>query len=246
MPRRFVEREETMGFFAEEARTRAFAGFEAYRVARRNMVEGQLRAMGVRDEAVLTAMESLPREHFAPPALQSTAYRDGELPLTPGRVLLAPPVLARLVEAARLQRTDRVLDIAPGTGYSTALLAALSRFAIGVEEDSELARVAMENLTATETQNARIEGGPLVSGWRAPEPYQAILINGGVSFLPDALLAQLAEGGRLVCVFYPSLSMPIGKGRLYIKQDGIVSCKDLFDAQATCLESFQTKKPFVL
>ncbi len=223
------------------------AGFEAYRAARRNMVEGQLRACGVRDERVLTAMEALQREPFVPAALQSTAYRDADIEIAPGRYLMAPMVLARLIQAANVSPQDVVLDIAPGSGYATALLAALARQVVGLEADSSLCAVARHHLELFQTQNAVIEQGDLLMGWRGDALYNVILIEGAVSFIPDTLFDLLADGGRLVCVYRDPASLsPMGQARVYVKNGDNVSPKVVMDAYAPPLAAFLSPGAFVL
>lgn len=222
-------------------------GFEAYRAARRNMIEGQLRACGVRDERVLTAMEILQREMFVPQALQSTAYRDADIEVMPGRFLMAPMVLGRLLQAAAVRAHDLVLDIAPATGYSTALLASMARDVVALEADADLCAAAKHNLEIFQTQNARVEQGDMTMGWRGGVPYDVILMNGAVSFIPDTLKDLLAEGGRLVCVFHdPASPSPMGQAQIYRKEGGIVRAKFIMDAYAKPLLAFTKPAAFVL
>ena len=112
--------------------------------ARRLMVDGQVRTADVTDAALLEAMLTLPRERFLPPALAQLAYVDGDIPVAKGRALLKPMMLAKLVQAARIDPGDRVLDVACATGYSSAVLAGLSASVVALEEDPDLARQARE------------------------------------------------------------------------------------------------------
>ena len=131
--------------------------------ARRLMVEGQIRTADVTDTAVLDAMQALPRERFLPPGLVQLAYLDGDVPVRRGRTLLRPMVLAKLVQAARIDRNDRVLDLGCATGYSAALMSRLAGSVVALEEDAELARQAKEALASVGATYAR-GGHPAVDG----------------------------------------------------------------------------------
>src|SRR5688500_781823 len=153
-----------------------------FAAARRMMVDGQVRTADVTDLRLLAAMQELPRERFFPGEKTSLAYLDTDVAVSaPGRAvrrLLKPMVLAKLIQTAEIGETDRVLDVGCATGYSTALLARLAGFVIGLEEDDTLAKHASDALEASGTANAKIMTGPLARGWPANEPYDAILLQG--------------------------------------------------------------------
>ena len=141
--------------------------------ARRLMVEGQVRTADVTDTTILEAMQSLPRERFLPAALAQLAYLDGDVPVTRGRTLLRPMVLAKLVQAARIRSTDRVLDLGCATGYSAAVLSRVAGSVVALEEDATLAGMAKEALTSVGAANVEVVTGPLTAGWaakRSPHP----------------------------------------------------------------------------
>src|SRR6185437_14272362 len=125
-------------------------------------------------------------------------YIDEDLQVATGRFLLEPMVLARLMEEADIKESDRVLDVAPATGYSTALLATLARKVTALEHDPALAQQAVANLNRIQIRNVEMQTGPLNEGWKARAPYDVILVNGSAEILPEAFAAQLAEGGRLL------------------------------------------------
>jgi protein-L-isoaspartate(D-aspartate) O-methyltransferase len=204
--------------------------------ARQNMIEGQLRPNRVSDPALLGALASVPREHFLPPALRAIAYVDDDIPLGNGRFLIEPLVLSRLLQSASIRPTDKVLDIACATGYSTALLARLAAQVIGLESDAELARQAAANLQTLGIANAQVVMGDLAAGHPAKAPYDIILIGGAVTQVPQALQNQLAEGGRLLTVFNNG---PAGTARLMQKVSGAVSSRPLFDAGTPLLHGFE-------
>jgi len=215
--------------------------------ARFNMVESQIRANKVRDPRLLDAFGGLPREMFVPQALAGIAYIDEDIEVARGRYLLEPMVLARLLQEADVKPGDRVLDVAPATGYSTVILSALAQNITAIESDPALAQQASENLKRLDVTNARVEQGPLTDGCKPRGPYDVILVNGGVEVVPPALTAQLAEGGRLLVVvreFGPARVAHKGEARLYEKIRGAVSHRALFDANVKLLPGFEARLSF--
>lgn len=171
-----------------------------YADARRGMVLSQLQPNGVRDERVLEAIRAIPRELFVPPARRGIAYVDEDLAIAPGRFLMEPLVFGRLVQAAAVAPGSLVLDVGCGTGYSTAVLARLAGTVVGLEDDTELRRQAEANLRTLDVINAAIVAGPHRAGYPQQGPYHSIVVEGAVAALPDTLVAQLADGGRLALV----------------------------------------------
>ena len=158
--------------------------------ARLGMIESQLRPEGVADRAVLAAMGSIARESFVPTDSRALAYSDRAVALGNGRFLMAPAALGQLLTEIAPTPGERALVIGSGTGYSAAVLAAIGLEVTALESDPELAAAARE--AGVET----IEG-PLDAGHRASAPFALILIDGAVEAVPDAIIAQLADGGRL-------------------------------------------------
>jgi protein-L-isoaspartate(D-aspartate) O-methyltransferase len=214
-----------------------------FAAARRMMVDGQVRTADVTDLRLIGAMFELPRERFFPDEKAPLAYLDLDVPVSapgqPVRRLLKPMVLAKLVHAAGIAATDRVLDVGCATGYGAALLAHLAGTVIGLEEDPALARQAAAAVVAP---NARIVTGPLLRGCAAEGPYDVILLEGAVEAVPQVLFDQLKEGGRLVCVLGNG---PAGKAMLYRRIDGDVSGRPVFDAAAAALPGFAKPAEFV-
>jgi len=216
-----------------------------FAAARRMMVDCQVRTSDVTDQRIIAAMLDLPRERFVPERNASLAYLDRDVAVTsgnPARRLLKPMVLAKLVQAAEIGPQDRVLDVACATGYSTALLARLARNIVALEEDVTLARHARENLTALGVANAEAVSGPLPHGWQAGAPYDVIFVNGAAEVVPERLLRQLAEGGRLVGVVGRA---PASKAVLYLASGGQASALPIFDAAAPSLPGFAEPPAFV-
>jgi protein-L-isoaspartate(D-aspartate) O-methyltransferase len=210
--------------------------------ARRLMVDGQVRTADVTDAAVLEAMLTLPRERFLPPALSQLAYVDGDIPVAKGRALLKPMVLAKLVQAARIDAGDRVLDVACATGYSSAVLARLSASVVALEEDPDLARQAKESLAAVGANAVDVVTGPLSAGWPAGAPYDVILLNGATEVAPETLGSQLKSDGRLVAVYGRA---PASKAMVFHLIEGHMVGRPIFDAAAKLLPGFSAPPAFV-
>jgi protein-L-isoaspartate(D-aspartate) O-methyltransferase len=216
--------------------------------ARRMMVDGQLRINDVTNPYLIAAIDDVPRERFVPQAKVDLAYLDCDLELrsaeadSPARYLLKPLVLAKLIEIAGVAEHDRVLDIGCASGYSTAVLARLAARVVALEEDAELARIATANLAAEKIGNALVRTGPLPGGAAADAPFDVILVNGAVEFIPETLSASLADGGRLVCVMRRG---PVGSGMVFHSFGGHVSGRAIFDATAPLLPGFARAPSFV-
>lgn len=210
--------------------------------ARRLMVEGQVRTADVTDADLLEAMQTLPRERFLPASLAPLAYMDSDIPLPNGRALLKPMVLAKLIQAARVSRADRVLDVGCATGYSSAVLAALAGSVVALEEDADLARQARELLAAVGAAAVEVVIGPLTAGWASGGPYDVILLNGATEIAPDTLGRQLKPDGRLVGVHGRS---PASKAMIYHFIEGHMIGRPIFDAAARLLPGFVAPPEFV-
>ena len=183
-----------------------------YGTQRLNMVESQVRPSDVTDRRLMRAMLDLPREQFVPEWGRAVAYADEDVPVSrnPIRTLLAPRILAKLVQAAEIQAGDRVLDVGCATGYSSAVLARLSDQVIGIEEDTSLVAAAREALKSLGITNVRIEQGPLTQGWASGGPYDVILVNGGASLSSGG--ASSAIAGRRSTGLHLDGSGPIRDG----------------------------------
>ena len=183
-----------------------------FAAARRNMVDGQVRTADVTDLRLIAAMLEVARETFVSPAMAGLAYLDLDVPVGEGalRRLLKPMVLAKLIQAADLGATDRVLDVGCATGYAAAVLARVAGHVVAIEQDTALAQRARTALAAL--PNVTVVSGPLTEGWTQSGPYDAILIEGATEVVPETLLRQLKDGGRLVCVLG---SGPGAKAMLY-------------------------------
>jgi protein-L-isoaspartate(D-aspartate) O-methyltransferase len=210
--------------------------------ARRHMVDGQLRPNRVTAPALLDAMAELPRERFVPAALRGIAYVDEDLALGGGRFLMEPLTLARLIQAAAPGPNDNALDVGGATGYSAAVLSRLVASVVALEQDQALAAAATAAFKELGIANVQTVVAPLAGGHPRNAPYNVILVNGAVDHVPDALAAQLAEGGRLAAVVGTG---PVGRATLLTKRRGTVSGRILFDASVPVLEDFAREPGFV-
>ncbi len=175
---------------------------DSYGGYRLRLVES-LRAQGIRDLAVLRAFAETPRHLFVPEALRHRAYDDTALPIGGGQTISQPLTQARHLEALRLAGRERVLEIGTGSGYQTALLAALAAQVFSVERVPALAQAARRALRAAGVVNASILLGDGTLGWSAYAPYDAIVVAAGGPDIPPPLLEQLAPGGRLLIPLGP-------------------------------------------
>jgi protein-L-isoaspartate(D-aspartate) O-methyltransferase len=206
------------------------------------MIQSQLMVNDVTDAALLHAMGEIPREQFVPAALEAVAYMDVPVKLPGGRVLLDGRCFGKLAQLAAIRSTDKVLDVACGTGYSTAVLARLASHVTGLEEDAGLVQMAAKNLAALGIKNADAVRGKLTEGLPSRAPFDAIFVNGAVEISPQQLLDQLADGGRLVCVRREGAS---GQGTIYVRSDGAIGERSVFGAQLPVLPGFQKAAGFV-
>jgi protein-L-isoaspartate(D-aspartate) O-methyltransferase len=175
---------------------------ELFADARKCMVDSQIRPNRVMDPRVLSAMRTLPREQFLPPNVQALAYADQDVPLGNGRFLMEPMVFARLLQAANLRDNERVLVVAAGTGYGSAVLAACGCRVMALEEDPALLAIA-RSVLPVEAQAVTLVSGPLAAGWPSHAPYDLILVEGAVPEIPPTLAAQThQETGRILAAIH--------------------------------------------
>ena len=202
---------------------------------RRRMVDGQVRTADVTDLRVISAMLDVPRELFVPPAASVLAYLDLDLPVgaSGSRRLLKPMVLAKLIHAADISGTDRVLDVGCVTGYAAAVLAHIVGQVVALEQDASLAKTARETLSSL--PNVSVVSGPLVNGWSQGAPYDVILLEGATEVEPQAFCSQLKDGGRLACVLGTG---PGAKAMLYRRSGAEMGGRTIFDASAALLPGF--------
>ena len=169
---------------------------------RARMVERDLARRGIRDRAVLAVMGEVCREDFLPRELAEHAYDDSALPIAAGQTISQPYIVAAMAEAAELHIGDRVLEVGAGSGYGAAVLSGLASRVVTVERHPELAETAAANLAAAGDDDVIVVLGDGSLGWPDLAPYDAIVVTAAGPEVPPSLVAQLADGGRLV--------MPVG------------------------------------
>lgn len=212
------------------------ANFETMRAA---MVSNQLRTSAVNDMKVVEAMRAIPREAFMPADRAALAYIDTPVPVGEGRAINPPLVVGRLLTALEPGKGDRALVIGAGTGYSAAVLAEIGLDVTALEENAALAAFAEGALAG---RGVSVVTGPLAEGWSAAAPYDVILIDGAIEHVPDALKAQLADGGRMAAVVSERGVTRLAAGR---KAAGTLVLEDFADAEAVALPGFAVPRGFV-
>lgn len=217
---------------------------------RQTMVECQIRTFDVTDQPLLQRFFDVPREIFVGAENQAAAYSDSLLTVRGegARAMLRPLVLARLLQAARVQTDDRVLLVGAGSGYAAALVAGLAGDVVVLESDAKLAEAAQANFATLGLSNAKTVVGPLDQGVKDGEGFSLVIVEGAVEVEPTALLAQLREGGRLVAIVRDA-SDPTGqaaKAVLFERSGAQIGHRQLFSAfAAPLLAGFQRKAEFV-
>jgi protein-L-isoaspartate(D-aspartate) O-methyltransferase len=205
--------------------------------ARFNMVEQQIRTWEVLDQDVLDLLYVVRREEFVPAAYRALAFSDLEIPLAgtasgPTERMLHPKVEARILQEVAPKKDERVLEIGAGSGYMAALLAARARSVVTVEINPDLAAMAERNLKSAGVGNAVVERGDAAQGWTRHAPYDVIVVSGSLPVLPPALVAQIAQGGRLFAIIGDP---PVMAARLLrVVGPGTTDTIDLFE---TCFPS---------
>lgn len=212
--------------------------------ARRTMmVDTQVRPNDVTKFPIIEAMLSVPREAFVPAAQREAAYIGNNIDIGGGRVLLEPRTLAKMLDALDIQPHDLVLDIGCGLGYSAAVIARMAEAVIAVEESGELAREAERRLSEAGADNVAVIEAPLAQGAARHGPYDAITIEGAAERVPEAILDQLKEGGRIACLFMESA---LGVCRVGHKAGGRIAWRFAFNAAAPILPGFEGERAFTL
>lgn len=205
------------------------------------MVDTQIRPSDVTKYSIIEAMMSVPREDFVPADLREAAYVGENMEIGRGRVILDPRTFAKLLDALDIQRDEVVLDVGAGLGYSTAVLARLADAVIAVEDAG--AADAERALSAAGVDNAVVVAAPLVEGAAKHGPYDVILVEGAVEQIPQALLDQLKDDGRIAALF---MERNLGTARVGYKAEGVISWRPVFNASAPVIPGFHAVRSFAL
>ena len=209
---------------------------------RRMMVDTQVRPSDVTKFPIIDAMLRIPREAFVPDAEKEAAYAGRNVRLAENRVVLEPRTLAKMLDAVNIDNDDLVLDIGAGFGYSSAVIARIAEAVVAVEDDEAFTSEA-QSLLVEHGDNVVFHEGALAQGAAEHGPYDAIVIEGGVAQLPEAITAQLKDGGRIVCLF---MEGALGTVRVGWKIDGAITWRFAFNASAPVLPGFEKQDAFAL
>ena len=216
-------------------------------IQRKNMVESQVRTSDVTDRRIIAAMSEVPREDFVPAAMRPLAYMDNEIllgGLEPGGKrlgLMAPRTFAKLIQLAKIEEGDVVLDVGCSSGYSSAILAKLAETVVALECESEVVETATKNLNKLSLDNVVVVTGDLSDGYAAEGPYDAIIVEGSVAEIPHTLQDQLKDGGRLVAIVSVD---GISRVRAWYRFGELYDYRDAFEAAAPDLPGFEPSKTF--
>ncbi|MBS27390.1 MAG: protein-L-isoaspartate O-methyltransferase [Alphaproteobacteria bacterium] len=216
-----------------------------FETARRNMVDGQLRPNKVTDSRILDAMETLPRETFMDKAHQGIAYVDEDIEVAPGRFLMEPVVLARLVQALELEKSDSVLVIGAATGYDAALIGMLAGPVVAIESDAALVEQSSMVLNHLGIDNVAVIEAPLADGYAGQAPYDVVFFSGAVPDIPGNTTDQVAPGGRIAAVVSEGENGILGRAHLMMRIDQGLSGRPIFDAGTHALPGFEQTPEFV-
>jgi protein-L-isoaspartate(D-aspartate) O-methyltransferase len=210
---------------------------------RSTMVDTQVRPSDVTKYPIIDAMLTVPREVFVPDDKREMAYVGDHVGLGGGRVMLDPRTLAKMLEAANIQKDETVLDIGSGLGYSAALAAHIADAVIAVEDSADRVSDAEGALSEAGIDNVAVLEAALAKGAPNSAPYDVILIQGAVESVPQGLTDQLKEGGRIVAIF---MTGALGAVRVGYRVDGAVNWRFAFNASAPLLPGFEAEKSFAL
>ena len=209
-----------------------------YEHMRRAMVSNTLRATGVNEPRVLAAIGAVPRERFVPPERVAVAYADTVVPLGNGRELNSPLALGRMLSEVAPQEGERALVVGAATGYAAAVLSRLVGSVVATEEDADLVEFARHALAGT---HVKLVKTPLIKGYAEDGPYDLILIDGAVEFVPQPIIDQLVDGGRLATAILDQGVSRISIGRRVGESFGIAPMTDF---AAAVLPGFLKPKTF--
>ncbi|WP_066706830.1 protein-L-isoaspartate O-methyltransferase family protein [Celeribacter ethanolicus] len=210
---------------------------------RTTMVDTQVRPSDVTKFPIIEAMLTVPRENFVPAGKREAAYVGEHVGLGQGRVVLDPRVLAKMLDVLNIQNDELVLDLGCGLGYSSAVIARMAQAVVAVEEDADLAKEAAAALSENGSDNVILETGPIAGGAAQHGPYDAVILQGGVEEMPEAILSQVKENGRICAIF---LDGALGIVRIGYKIDGEITWRMVFNATAPILPGFEKRAEFAL
>jgi len=211
----------------------------------KNMIDGQLKPMGINDPIILEAFKNIPRELFLDKDKSSISYHEGNILIKDNRWLLSSILIARLINCVDISNEDIILEIGSCSGYATAILEKLCSLVVGVEADTKLRDIANKSLTKIEANSSIIVEGQHTLGNLKSAPYDKIFILGAVKSVPNALFSQLTNNGSLVTVIKDQNNLKsCGKAVVFKKNKDIISSSIIFDVEVPFMEGFINKEGF--
>lgn len=211
-----------------------------YAARRSTMVDTQVRPSDVTKFPIIDAMLGVPREIFVPAERREAAYLGENIDLGGGRVMLEPRTLAKMLDALDIRGDELVMDLGCAQGYSAAVIAQMAEAVVAVDTPEMLAG-AQDSLGQVDADNVVLHEGELTEGAAEHGPYDAIVVEGGVEHLPEAILDQIKDGGRIACLF---MEGPLGVVRIGYKIDGKMSWRFAFNASAPVIPGFEKHRAF--
>jgi protein-L-isoaspartate(D-aspartate) O-methyltransferase len=207
------------------------------------MVDTQVRPSDVTKFPIIAAMLAVHRENFVPDAQREAAYAGQNIQFGNRRVVLEARSLAKLLDTLDIQPGEHVLDLGAGYGYASAVMSALGAVVVAVEDDADRAATAQSRLGAAGCDDVVVVHSPLQVGAPANGPFDVIIVQGAVEKMPETILAQVKEGGRIGALFMEGV---LGTARIGRKQDGVVTWRYAFNASAPILPGFEAAREFIL
>ena len=212
-----------------------------YKKARKNMVDNQIRPSNVTNRDLLRSLSWVQRENFLSLEDSTLSYSDTDLLMEDGRTITNPRLIAKMIDSLKIKKEDIVLSIAPGFGYSCALMATLCNLVVAVERES-IAEEAQNRLVEGGFDNVIVIPGDFSQGAVKHGPYDALIIEGGLEILPENLSNQVKLGGRIVAIFVEG---KLGKCNYGIKTQSGIDWRVLFEVSCPILSEFKNNQEFV-
>jgi len=214
-----------------------------FKIARKNMVENQIRANKVTSLNVINAFLDVPREKFVPDALQEISYVDEDIQLSRNRFMMKPMILARLFQSLNLKGNENILHVGSNSGYGSAILSRMCSSVISLESDKKLFETSIHTFSKMGFDNVVPLHGSMENGVEKEAPFDIIFIEGSIETEPKSLFGQLNENGKLIAIIRPA-NIKIGKAKLFFKISNEIGLENLFDAQVSKLSIFKSKTKF--
>ncbi len=210
---------------------------------RRMMVDNQIRPSDVTKFPIIEAFLSVKREYFVPSENRDMAYVGEHIQIGNNRVILDPRTLAKMLDAVDVTDSELVLDVGASYGYSSAIIAYLAEAVVALESEDKLANEMQNALIEHGIDNVIVEQGPLLDGAASHAPYDVIFLQGGVEFIPEQIVSQLKEGGRMVALF---MEGALGSVKIGYKLKERLNWRFAFNAGAPVFSDFEKEKTFIL